>query len=183
VEPPAVTGEAATVYLVDFGHHSGLVVPDAEGGLTMYSYGERDWFALNRDGPLDVFRVFMLGRPGSFARMKVPGASGANGGNSLSGINAEAVYPIRVAKSDAAAVAGELARRYDAKASTALYNPSTGLVHVDDDHGYNLIFHNCNHELADWLRKLGCRIRSFSITSDFAVEPSPSAAPATARRG
>lgn len=174
VEPPPEPPDAVSAFLVDYGHHSGIVLPVGDGrGLMEYSYGERGWFALNRENPLQAFGTLVMSCPGSFARRPLSGP--ATAANVRDQVVAEGLWELRVDRAACESLAADLDRRWRDREATAAFNPATGLLHVDDRRTYHLLGHNCNHELADWLRRLGCRVRSFSVTADFRVTEPPQA--------
>jgi len=46
--PPTGPANPVTVYVVEQGYHSSLVLPDRDGGLIQYPYGDWRYFALNQ---------------------------------------------------------------------------------------------------------------------------------------
>ena len=48
VPPPAAVGRTAPVLIADYGYHSTLILPRAQGGLIEYAYGDWEYFGQNK---------------------------------------------------------------------------------------------------------------------------------------
>ncbi len=46
--PPTAPAAPVTIYVIDYGYHSRLVLPDGKGKLMQYAYGDWRYFALDR---------------------------------------------------------------------------------------------------------------------------------------
>src|SRR3954452_3202565 len=60
VTPPAHVADPVTVYLVDQGRTSSLVLPRADGKAIRYAYGNWNWYALGNRGPLDAIGAMLI---------------------------------------------------------------------------------------------------------------------------
>ena len=162
--PPKTVQQPATVYLLDHGRHPSLVVP-ADSGLMRYSYGEWNWYAMENTGVLQAFSALFLPTPATLGAKYM--ANDAEYQRMLQIDPPVHVYPIRV---DQAKVA-ELRQRLDsvlARDDKHHYNRTIDLDFVHYPRCYTL-FHNSNHETADWLRELGCKVRGCAMFSEWKV--------------
>jgi hypothetical protein len=191
VVPPRDVHSPATVYLADYGRHSSVALPHADGEFVEYTYGEWRWFALNDTGFFEAFRA--LGWPSQGAlgrRVLVKRPANAEQGDSANGRTewrsqapdggGEAPWPepgvtlfeLMVERAAAAALAAELEARWKANESQAVFNPLYGLHFVPDESRYH-VFGNCNPETARWLRELGCQTRGPALLSAWRLQPQP----------
>ena len=73
VRMPVRPVEPVDVFLVDYGRHSSLLLPDdGDKGLIEFTYGDWRWFALGKDGPLDVIPTIFLPTQGALGRWTWP---------------------------------------------------------------------------------------------------------------
>lgn len=156
--PPAGPADPVDVWLIDYGYHAALALPDDDGALREYAFGEWDWFALNQDRwyrvPLLIFPCPAgVGRGSATFEVERGGAE---------------VQPVRVARARASALRARLDTFFD-----------RGPVHVNERYAmefarseacYSAV-NNCNAEVADWLRELDCRVLGPTFFADFEIRP------------
>ena len=51
IEPPKRVSDPVNVFVVDYGRHASLALPKEGTGLVEWSWGDWNWFALERTGP------------------------------------------------------------------------------------------------------------------------------------
>src|SRR5688572_12511152 len=91
VRPPADPKDPVVVVLIDYGHHSGVILPEPEGAWVEYAFGEWDYFALNKT---DLFTgMIALGCPnqGTLGRRVHPRADVRD---LMDGVRAEERFPL-----------------------------------------------------------------------------------------
>jgi hypothetical protein len=168
VTPPATVESAATVTLLDFGKHSGLVLPREDGTRTRYAFGEWEWFALGRDNPLRAINL-LAPQVGTLERLDIPRDDPTDMTH-----QAEASWDIVVERSRVDALLTELDGAFERGAQVRVIDdPATGrrFVPVDyDEYLYLLVGNNCNDATARWLRAVGCRVSGSSVSARFVVE-------------
>lgn len=167
VTPPPVPSDAVTVYLADYGRHSSITMPTSDGQLVEYTYGDWEFYALNKARwDLGVFKLIFTGRA-CLGRRVMPPVAGAEGLRRALG--ARRVIALAVRRADMEALRDELGGRFHRQAHTLVYSAAHDACFVMDDSRYWL-FNTCNNETARWLRKLGCRVPGVPVLSNFRVE-------------
>lgn len=173
ITPPLTVSDPTVVYLVDYGRHTSLVLPsrlassDEHDGYAEYAYGDRNFFALNDTRWSDGLAALLVPTQGVlgrriFANLRDPLAVPAR-------LECKNTMPLTVELQSAE----ELRRRLDASfgdhVEVEIINRrhELTLVPVEPRYGW---WHNCNHEVAEWLRSLGCEVRGAAMTADFHIE-------------
>ena len=168
ITPPADPVDPVAVYIVDYGRHTSLLLPEEEGeGLIEYAYGEWQWFALDRARWHDVFGTLLWPTRGALGRWEWDLPPDVE--TIRTAILCEDVLEIIVASQRERALLMRLEARHAQHADTLHYQPRYRLEFVHDDDEYHL-FHNCNHALADWLRELDCEAHGWAMFADFIVQ-------------
>ena len=193
--PPKHVEYGRTVYVLDFGRHSSLLLPDsddrsAEMAFTEYAYGEWKWYAEQRTGFTRILPTLFWPTQGTLGRNISPLKEPLIGHdeqivNSLSfmaraerraimrDFNPDELHYVRVENDCIKALRTELDERYERSGAEPKFVPEYRLAFVPDDAKYSA-FHNCNHEVLAWLRALGCETRGTGIFADFKVKGVPS---------
>jgi len=70
---PQTLTEPTTVYLIDHGRTSSLVLPNLEGSYTRYAYGDHRWYALDDTGIWQGFAALFWPTPGALGRQDFVG--------------------------------------------------------------------------------------------------------------
>ena len=170
IVPPEAPSTPASVFLLDYGLHSSLVLPDpAHNSLIEYAYGDWNWFALDKSNWYHVFPTLWWPTRGAMGRRRLhinPDAADIR-----RVIVCEQVLEIVVNSHDAIDLSAQLRSQFDQHRDSLHFQPLYGLTFVHSDRAFHL-FHNCNHVVADWLGELGCKVRGPAILADFAVKRS-----------
>jgi len=169
--PPASPVRPTSVCIVDYGRHASLVLPEGNGSVE-YEYGEWKWFALGQDQSSRIVPTLFWPTQGTLGRRQLPYPPELKLLKSQKSSElVQAVYCIKVADEKAQAVREQLAARYNAGLKAEIFNQEYKMSFIKDPADYT-IFHNCNHELAAWLRRLGCRTKGSAVFSRFKVHES-----------
>lgn len=180
VTPPAAPPDAVAVFLVDYGHHASLVLPRDEHTLVEYAYGEWNWFALNHQQWFDAIPALLWPTPGALGRRDwtIDGDAEAVARQ----LRARRAWRLDVPRAAVATLLAELDERFESAAEPPIYNRLRRLTFARDPRAYWLGRH-CNTVVADWLRRLGCRVTSPVLGADFLVTPpgAPADAPPAGR--
>ncbi len=167
VSPPLDPARPVRVFIIDYGRHSSLLLPDGDGErLIEFAYGDWRWFALDRDSPLDVLPTLFLPTQGTLGRQEWRVASNpiAIGRR----IPSEIVHAITVSGDDMAALRERLEARYQTHIETRIHSERYMLDFVHDDRDYCLLS-SCNPVLIEWLRELNCEVRGYPLIADFRI--------------
>jgi len=154
---PAVdTTDVETVYLLQYstwGHHS-LAFYDAPY-LVEFTYGDWALFALDQRDMWTAVSHMLWPTQGALGRKQIPWKPGEDIHPHFT--NCQAVAPLTVARSLALSLYHKLSHNFEKQQSRAVFHEKDQVYFVPYSAPYGL-WHNCNHELADWLEALGGRI-------------------------
>jgi hypothetical protein len=164
VVPPQQVRDPATILALDFGYHSGLVLPKPEGGAVEYAWGSRDWFAHNANGFFDLLEVLFWVTPAVQGRRELSAVP--------AGRREGPYYPIVVERDRVEALRARLDAEFAAD-GPRVYNPAVDMWFVPAARRYWL-FYNCNHAVADRLRELGCDVTQTAVWAGFTIAYPPS---------
>src|SRR3954465_6678501 len=62
IVPPAHVGDPVPVFVADYGRHSSILIPDDDGKLLEFAWGDYEWFAVNHNHPGDAFVAMFCSR-------------------------------------------------------------------------------------------------------------------------
>jgi hypothetical protein len=182
ITPPMHVEAPATIYVMDYGRHTTLLLPAVDeasadalsgeglgsGGASEcwieYAYGEWRWFALDETDWIRVFPVMLWPTRGALGR--VSWEMGPGEIQRERWIPEDGLISLDVEAAQVAKLLARLDERYESIVETHLYGERHRLHFVQDEASYHL-FHNCNHETARWLRELGCEVEGLAILADF----------------
>ena len=166
--PPTAPVSPVTVYVTDYGYHSRLVLPDGEGKLMQYAYGDWRYFALNRQNLGNGIAALLYPTQGTIGRRQFNNLAEFQGQ-----VKSErhTLLVFEVAEAKAARLLKLLNRRFRQNWPMRVENPRNHLTFVPDDRDY-IMFHNSNHELVTWLKELDCRVKGFVALPNFQVKHS-----------
>lgn len=169
VESPSGAALPATVFLLDHGRTSSLVLPH-DGRYARYSYGEWDWYAHNRTGALRASGTLFSDTEAAVGRRIFTARPTVGAVRRATRVPAEHAWVIRVPAARVERLATELDALFRAQADEAVHNPRMALTFVPHPAPYSLT-HNSNHMTAIWLRRLGCRVVIRGPLSRWEVDP------------
>lgn len=156
IEPPRDVAEPVPVFLLDHGRHASIVLPRGERAVR-YAYGEWEWYALDRTGPLRALDTLLLPTPAALGRRILPGPPTADAIRAQVRVPIEKSWRIEVERARARALDDELTTLFEDNIDSRVDSPRYDLEFVRHPAAYSL-GHNSNHVAADWLRALGCRV-------------------------
>lgn len=177
ITPPSGVADPVTVFVADHGIHTSLILPRTDGQLAQFSYSRFDWAALDYDQWYRSLGAIMVPGPGTVGTRDFPGPpTFENLTHQFELTNnhppVQAIYPIQVSAARCGQVLTLLETRWSEHQDTMVLNEKRGLRFVKDATSYSL-FHNCNHEVAQWLRDLGCDVSGAGMTADVSVKALP----------
>ena len=167
VTPPSSPVDPVTVYLIDHGRHSSLVLPREDGTMTEYAFGEWEWFAKMNDGLIRAPFIMLIPSQGTLGRRTLDAP--ATRESVLDQTPLENLHVVIVERSDATALLARLDARFDDAIESAHHNEVYGLTFVKDEADYCLFSH-CNAMTEKWLRELDCRTSGMCLDADFRVK-------------
>ena len=169
VTPPANPADPETVYLVTGACHAGVVLPDPEGGMVDFAYGDWDWYALNHDRWYHVFDTVLWPTCATLGRRRLAVRDPAGIRSCYPG---ESVQGFRAARTRIDRLRGELEARFRAHQAEVVYNERWKQSFVPLGRSYWFL-NNCNDVTADWLRELGCSVSWVPIRLGMGLADTP----------
>jgi hypothetical protein len=186
VRPPASPVDPVEAVLLDHGRTSSLVVPDGDGRLVRWAYGDWHWYALEQTTPARAVAALFWPTRGALGRQELAGPPGPTTLREEVWAEIEAAHPIAVGRAEAAALAARLDELFRSGIDTVVVGEGSGLSFVHHPHPYTLL-HSSNRRVAAWLRELGCDLRGPALLARWRLRrpPGPPAAepPGGRRRG
>lgn len=166
VRPPENVRNPVTVQVVDYGKHAGLVLPAGNGKWVEYSWGDWRFFAMADTSVPSGVRALLASDASTVSRRYVSQTVTFDELKRDWGV--QRVIAFQVERDRANRLLGELTARFDRRIDTAFYNKDYGQDFTQDKRHYWLLY-NCTHETAAWLRELGCRVKGWSLMSEFVM--------------
>jgi hypothetical protein len=166
VIPPSNVKDPVTVYLLDHGRTSSLVLPRNDGTSVRWAYGHWNWYALGNKGPIDALNALVIPAKSTLGRRNIETPATEDAINQNVHVPIEAMYALVVNKERAQALISRLDKAYAQRSSIEVKNQPADLNFVRHRSIYWLL-HNSNHVVSDWMRDLGCRIKGPEILSQW----------------
>src|SRR5437870_2885960 len=164
IVPPVNPVNPVAVYVTDYGRHSSILLPMGDGHLMEYSYGDWEFYALNKyKWYIGATKLFLSDGSG-LGRRILPNPGDDEALQKM--IHSKRLLRVEIEQGRVSELLAELDERYCAKIETMVYNNYEHNYFVRDDSHYWL-FHTCNAMTAQWLEKLGCRVNGLAVISNF----------------
>lgn len=154
--PVSIKGKNDKVYLIQYetwGHHS--LAFYREGKLIEFTYGDWELFALNKRDGWTAWVNLTFPTQGALGKKVVPWIQG----KPICPLfhQCQKVVSIFVPKQNANVVFKDLMNKYNKNLSSEVFNKTEKTHFVYYKKSY-WGFHNCNHELVEWLENLDIKV-------------------------
>jgi hypothetical protein len=163
IKPPASVSDPVRVFVVDYGRHASLALPEEDSRLVEWSWGDWNWYALERTGAVEGLQALFASPRSTLSRRALAPAAGAE--ELAARVGAEKVLALSVERERARTLQRQLEARWMRRRQWAVTHPS-GRVFVPDDARYSLS-NNSVHELGRWLEALGADVSGTGVTANF----------------
>ena len=163
IKPPAAVSNPVGVFVVDYGRHASLALPKEDRSLVEWSWGDWNWYALERTGAVEGLQALFASPRSTLSRRELAPARDA--GELAARVGAEKVLALNVERERARALQRRLEVRGLRRREQAVMHRS-GRVFVPDDARYSLS-NTSVHELARWLEALGAEVSGMGATANF----------------
>lgn len=161
IVPPEPEEQSETVFLSVYGRHTRLALPHDESGYVEYGFGDWHYYALGERDWLTGLRALFFSSASTLSRRELPDPGQAVLRNHFHSKRTEA---IEVHRADVRQLLHELEQAWSE--SDEVRHGNGQLTFKQTDRQYSL-FHNSNHQTAQWLEQLQCEVRGTPISSDF----------------
>ena len=166
VVPPPAVRDGVPVVLSQYEWHTRLALPDGTAAFYEYGFGEWNFYGLEKEGFFSGFRAITGLGKGAMSRRKLPYTRSESEFARVAGSDRSA--HLHVERALAEDLRSELEGRWQSNAGSRVVRAWDGIPVSRDPAGYHL-FANSNHAVANWLRRLGCRVKGNTLTSHFKV--------------
>ena len=164
IQPPEAVSDPVSVFVIDYGRHASLALPKEENaGLVEWSWGDWNWFALERTGVAEGLQALFASPQSTLSRRELPPVEDAK--KLAARVGTEEVLVLDVERERARALQRHLEARWLRRREEAVKHPS-GRIFVPDDARYSL-FNNSVQEVARWLEALGAEVSGMGVTANF----------------
>jgi hypothetical protein len=153
---PPETQNMETVYLLKYstwGHHSLAFYDD--GRFTEFTYGDWDLFALNMRDGWTAWKNKTFPTQGALGRKAISLYPGDSICDKFTGCETVVLFYPPTDKVKTLQIM--LQNKYDANILTEVFNSKEDVYFVKHEEPY-WVFHNCNHQLIEWLESLGVMV-------------------------
>ena len=163
IDPPPAVADPVRVFVVDYGRHASLVLPKKDSSLVEWSWGDWNWYALERTGAAEGLQALFASPRSTLARRELAPVRDAQ--ELAARVGAEEVLGLDVERERAVALQRRLEARWLRRRHEAVRHPN-GRVFVPDDARYSLS-NNSVHELSRWLEALGADVSGSGVVANF----------------
>lgn len=163
IKPPAAVADPVGVFIIDYGRHASLALPEEDASLVEWAWGDWNWFALERTGVPEGLQALFASPRSTLSRRGLAPAGDAK--ELAARVGAEKVLALHVERQRARALLRRLEARWLRRIEQAVTHHS-GRVFVPDDARYGM-HNNSVHELARWLEALGAEVSGTGVTANF----------------
>ncbi|HUF23777.1 MAG TPA: hypothetical protein VMN81_06590 [Vicinamibacterales bacterium] len=169
VVPPASPVRPATVFLVDFGRTSGLVLTVGDDRMVAYVYGDWAYYALRKRGAFESIAALLWPTQGALGRKDITGPANADTVRRGIGAAVQQLHEFQVEQQAVERLHAKLDRLHREQLGTATQSNETTFVHHPESYTH---WSNSNHMTANWLEDLGCDIRGPAFSAWWRVRSS-----------
>ncbi len=156
IVPPDSVDRPQSVFVLDHGRHSSLVLPHPDG-FVRYAYGDWGWYAEVDTGPAEALRAVFWPTRAGLGRRQTDRPATREGLREGLRVGIQEIHAVEVDADRVTALRDSLEARHRENLSSVKYNATYDLAFVEYPEAY-AFWHNSNHKVADWLRRLGCTI-------------------------
>ena len=168
VQPPLGLMDPATVYVLDHGHTSSLLLPGEGEAMVRFAYADYAYFALGQQGAWGSLRALFWPTQGALGRREHPGLRDEAEVRQRFAATTEAIHPIAVEHGEAVRLRERLDAIFTENIASVVERPIYDLHVVHHPRSYSYL-HNSNVKVACWLRMLSCRTFGFTISADWRI--------------
>ena len=168
--PPPSPDIPRSVFVLDHGHHSSLVIEDKQGEMTRYSYGDWRYYAEGKTGFWSGLRAIFVPTKATLGRKQLSGPATLQSIEKQMRIAVVGAVPLEAEASAVDALQDKLESIYQQDRTSKIYRPDFDLDFVRYPTPYSIL-HNSNQVTGQWLTELGSEIEGWPLLSHWQVKP------------
>jgi hypothetical protein len=173
VRPPADVEDPVVVTIAEYGKHASLLLPAPHARLVEWSWGDWNYFALNRTGVRWGAQAIFWSESATLARREF--ADPGDSERLRAELGATQLIGLPVERRRADALLAALEARYERNRASEVWNPVAGRHFVRDDEGRYWMLNTSAHEVSRWLRALDVDVRGVGLLGEFTPAESSTA--------
>lgn len=168
VTPPPTPEHPRTVYILDHGRHSSLVLARADGSLMRYSYGDWRYYAAGDTGAMSTLQAGLMPTQGALGRRQLPGPADEARVRQQVLVWIKTLLTLQAEAERVDALIADLEAIYQQNLATRIYRNDYDLKFVHHPSPYHLK-NNSNRMVAEWLIFLGAEVENLerALLSDW----------------
>lgn len=157
VGPGEIDGESRTVYLLEHGRHSSLMLTADDQTRIRYAYADWAWYVDDEAGLRTGLNAMLRQSRSALGRQRLPAAQPDERLADVVGVGIEEVHAFEADASKVDQLINSLEAMFLARAEAPYYSPKRHLTFVEHPEPYTFS-KNSNHRVADWLREVGVKV-------------------------
>lgn len=169
IVPPEHVRDPVSVFVLDHGRHSSLVLPSDAGGAVRYSYGDWEYYALNQTGLGSGLRALLWPTPAALGQQLLAGQIDADSVARQLRIGVLESFEVKVERAAVRQLQLELAGIFDGARETLHYSAAYDVHFVHHPEPYTINY-NSNRMVGRWLQQLGCTITGRPVLSNWRIK-------------
>ncbi len=166
---PANVQDPLPVFILDHGRHTSLVLPHPEG-VVRYAYGDWDWYAEVETGAVEATSALLWPTRAGLGRRLIAAPATEAGVRGGLKVGIQSLHSVQVESKAVESLRATLETLYQVNLDSLKFNAAYDLAFVHHPVPYSL-WHNSNHQVANWLRQLGCVVQGSGFWARWRVEP------------
>ncbi|WP_231505744.1 DUF2459 domain-containing protein [Guyparkeria halophila] len=164
---PASVDRPQSVFVLDHGRHSSLVLPHPQG-FVRYAYGDWAWYAEMDTGWMQAIDAVLFPSRAGLGRRQTDRPATREGLREGLRVGIQEIHEVEVDAERVTALRDSLEAHHRENLASVKENPTYDLAFVEYPEPY-AFWHNSNHKVADWLRRLGCTIEGTAFWAQWQV--------------
>lgn len=170
--PPFEPADPVSVFVLDHGRHSSLLLPTNDGTAVRYSYGDWDYYVLRQTGLFSALRALLTPSPGALGQQRLAGPPEAGVIGRQLRVEVLALHEIKVDSASVDDLRDELGELFAAAQDPRHYSNVFDVHFVRHPEPYTLA-NNSNRMVKRWLEQLGCEVRGRPLLSNWRLRQPP----------
>ena len=171
LHPPGDLEEPRTVFLVDHGRHSSLVVSRSDGDLVRYAYGDWRYYADQDTSLASGAAALLWPTPATLARAQLDGPADVDVLRGQLRVGIQDIYVFEVAGSDADRVVDKLDALHLEGKKDHQYVAAYDMTFAPHPDPYTVL-NNSASVLAGWLESMGVEVEGPALVASWRVADS-----------
>jgi hypothetical protein len=169
LEPPETPENPRTVFLIDHGRHSSLVISSDRGDLVRYAYGDWRYYADQDTSLRSGARALLWPTPATLARGELEGPPELAVLRSQLRVGVETIYAFEVAGDDADWLQAHLDNLHEQGVELHQYVPAYDMTFSPHPEPYTWA-NNSATMMGRWVRQLGVEVNGWALVASWDVE-------------